>query len=323
MIYSALTTGIFAVTIIGSYWLLSMMISSEYVMDDVVKNMRVSDKQPAQVVEYKKDQQGIAVPPRGISQIKENGVLRVGYNPNQLPFSYFNAREELVGFDVELIQSLGKELDIKIEFIPYVLKTAADALNSGQFDIAISGMQMTTERIQLVSFTTPVLNLHYALVLKDYRLDEFDSDELIEKAGKTSIAHVGSYPIVEHLSDKFPNLVFVSIQSDREYFDNQGKDYDALLTSLEAGKSWTLLYPEYTTLFRREGVAAFPAAYAIAQENVSLLNFMNNWLELQRTSGKIDQLFDYWIQGKNAIPKQPRWSIIKDVLHWQESKEKN
>lgn len=95
------------------------------------------------------------------------------------------------------------------------------------------------------------------------------------------------------------------------------------MTSLEAGKTWTLLYPEYTTLFRREGVAAFPASYAVAQDNVNMLNFMNSWLELQRTSGKIDELFDYWIQGKNAIPPQPRWSVIKDVLHWKVFQEKN
>ncbi len=82
-------------------------------------------------------------------------------------------------------------------------------------------------------------------------------------------------------------------QYSKEFFDNESKDYDALLTSLEAGKSWTLLHPEYTTLCRREGIASFPASYAVAQQNANLLNFMNSWLELQRTSGKIERLFDY------------------------------
>ncbi|NOQ79216.1 MAG: hypothetical protein GQ546_07425 [Gammaproteobacteria bacterium] len=95
-----------------------------------------------------------------------------------------------------------------------------------------------------------------------------------------------------------------------------------LLTSLEAGKTWTLIHPEYMTLFRREGIVSFPASYALAQDNLNLLNFMNSWLELQRASGKVDQLFDYWIQGKNAIPLQPRWSVIKDVLHWDVPQEK-
>jgi hypothetical protein len=29
-------------------------------------------------------------------------------------------------------------------------------------------------------------------------------------------------------------------------------------------------------------------------------------------------LYDYWILGKNAVPKPPRWSVIRNVLHWVE-----
>jgi hypothetical protein len=27
-------------------------------------------------------------------------------------------------------------------------------------------------------------------------------------------------------------------------------------------------------------------------------------------------LYDYWILGKNAVPTPPRWSVIRNVLHW-------
>ena len=27
-------------------------------------------------------------------------------------------------------------------------------------------------------------------------------------------------------------------------------------------------------------------------------------------------LYDYWILGKNAVPKSPRWSVLRNVLHW-------
>lgn len=318
LLYGALTPVIFIVTLGGSYLLLNTMISSEYVMDSVVKNMQISEKLPAQVVAYSQEQSAEDRPLRSISQITKSGVLRVGYNPHQLPFSYFNEEEELVGFDIELMYALAKELKIKVAFTPYNLLEKPDqSLNKGHYDIIVSGLQMTTKRIQLVNFTTPLLNLHYALVLKDHQLDDLASDELLAKAGEIRVAHVGDYPIITYLADKFTNLRFVAIESDKKFFDNKGKDYDVLLTSLEAGKTWTLLHPEYTTMFRREGIASFPASYAVAQENVNLLNFMNSWLELQRSAGKIDQLFDYWIQGKNAVPKQPRWSVIKDVLHWK------
>jgi hypothetical protein len=34
-----------------------------------------------------------------LERIRESGVLKVGYHPDNLPFSYFNMAGELVGFD--------------------------------------------------------------------------------------------------------------------------------------------------------------------------------------------------------------------------------
>ena len=54
----------------------------------------------------------------------------------------------------------------------------------------------------------------------------------------------------------------------------------------------------------------------MAKGNMSVYTFLNGWLTLQRDSGFVNKLYSYWILGKDAKPKTPRWSIIKDVLHW-------
>ena len=316
MVYGTAATLIFGATIIGSQLLLSSMIDSEYVMDDVVRNMRVANKLPPAALEYREHSTSHTSKPRSVTEIRKSGVLRVGFNPNQIPFSYFNAESDLVGFDIDLMQELARDMETKIEFIPYTLDNVVDGLNRGRFDVAVSGLQMSTERLGVANFTSPVLDLHYSFVVKDYRVDEFESDELIRKAGTLQIAAVGSYPIIPLLEKKFPNMRFMSIQSDREFFDNQDEEYDSLLISLEAGKAWTLLRPEYTTLYRRDEIKSFPASYVVAKKNVELLSFLDGWLQLQRTSGNIEQRYDYWIQGKNAVPKQPRWSVLNNVLHW-------
>jgi len=320
ILYSSLTPLVFGLTCGGSYIALSKLISSDYVMDDVVLNMEGSQEQSPAVTE---DTTALVKAtktfsgPRSIQQITESGVLRVGFNPYQLPFSFYNGDNKLVGFDIELMTTLASELGIDIEFIPYTLgnESAIKDLNRGKFDLAVSGLQVTTQRIQRANFTTAVLDLHYALVVKDYRADYFSHPEKIEKSHIIRLATVGNYSIIPQLQKKFPGIVVSTLKTDREFFENDEK-YDALLISLEAGKAWTLLYPEYTTVFQRQGVKSFPASYAVAQKNISLLNFMNSWLELQHKSGKIDQLYDYWIQGKNAVPKTPRWSVIRNVLHW-------
>ena len=46
------------------------------------------------------------------------------------------------------------------------------------------------------------------------------------------------------------------------------------------------------------------------------LSFVNQWIELKRKDGTLDAVYKYWILGQNAEPHRPRWSIIRNVLHW-------
>ena len=42
-----------------------------------------------------------------VERLRQRGVLRVGYFEDSLPYAFFNARGELVGFDVEMALQLG------------------------------------------------------------------------------------------------------------------------------------------------------------------------------------------------------------------------
>jgi hypothetical protein len=59
-----------------------------------------------------------------------------------------------------------------------------------------------------------------------------------------------------------------------------------------------------------------PLAYAIPARDAAMLSLVNNWIELKRDDGTIDRLFAHWIMGQTPGPKAPRWSVIRDVLHW-------
>ncbi|USD35850.1 cation:dicarboxylate symporter family transporter [Ferrimonas sp. SCSIO 43195] len=318
MLYAGLTPVVVGAVLIATAVTLDKAVNTDYVMDEVVAQMRSAQSLPEEVKNYQPEQLDSTSAPRTLEQIKASGVLRIGYNPLQVPFSFYNANNELVGLDIEMMKKLASEMQLDIAFIPYASSTVLDNINRGTFDIVVSGLQMTTKRIQHVGFTNPVLTLHYAFVVKDHRADEFDRDELIRRAGALKVASVGEYAIIPALEKKFPNLVFERIESDRLFFEDDGQNYDALMISLEAGTTWTMLYPSYTTLYNREEVKSFPVAYVVARNNIELQLFLNSWLEMQQASGYVDTLYNYWILGQNAKPKQPRWSVLKDVLGWVE-----
>lgn len=76
------------------------------------------------------------------------------------------------------------------------------------------------------------------------------------------------------------------------------------------------MYPAYTVVIPQPDVLAAPIAYLIARGDQEMVDYMNNWLILKQKDQTIQALYDYWVLGKNAVPKSPRWSMIRNVLHW-------
>ena len=64
------------------------------------------------------------------------------------------------------------------------------------------------------------------------------------------------------------------------------------------------------------GLVKLPLAYPIAGHDEALASFINVWIDLKRKDGTIEALYNHWVLGRTAGPRQPRWSIIRDVLHW-------
>ena len=59
-----------------------------------------------------------------------------------------------------------------------------------------------------------------------------------------------------------------------------------------------------------------PAAYAVPKGDVEMMQFVSNWIALKRGDGTIESLYDYWMLGGASKPREPRWSIIRNVLGW-------
>ena len=48
-----------------------------------------------------------------------------------------------------------------------------------------------------------------------------------------------------------------------------------------------------------------------------MVEFVNSWILLKQRDLTIQRLFEYWFQGvKPPGTKQPRWSVLRDVLGW-------
>ena len=60
----------------------------------------------------------------------------------------------------------------------------------------------------------------------------------------------------------------------------------------------------------------FRLAYPVDRRDLEFARFLEIWIDLQRKNGMSQKFYDDWILGRDEQPKQPRWSVIRNVLHW-------
>lgn len=92
----------------------------------------------------------------GDKKAEQAKVLRVGTEPAFAPFEFPKENsKELTGFDVELVQAIGKQMGCKVEVSGMGFDALIPALNAGNIDVAIAGMTITEERKKVVTFSDP------------------------------------------------------------------------------------------------------------------------------------------------------------------------
>jgi Na+/H+-dicarboxylate symporter/ABC-type amino acid transport substrate-binding protein len=319
--YALVTVVLTAVTIGGTRGYFAYALENEYHKDEIIAEMQMLRNPVPATVHTSPPTFELPGDARGsrMERIREDGSIRVGYLADQLPFVYFNAAGDLVGFDVEMAHRLARELEVRLEFVPVLFDEVAEGLNSGYCDIVMSGLGITTKRAQEMAFSRPYLEGTLAFLVRDHRRGDFDSREAVQGLDAPKIALPNLPYFVEWIRTYLPQAQIVLLSSWPEFFEReQEEDLDAMFTAAEIGSAWSLMFPEYTVVVPHPDVVRTPAAYAMPRGDHELVNFVSSWIELKKSDGTIESLYDHWILGKTAVRKQPRWSVIRDLLHWVE-----
>ena len=250
-----------------------------------------------------------------LERIRSRGILRVGFQKDYLPYSFVNNQGNLVGLDVDLISKFAHELGVSLEFVPYTRASQQEQINKDHFDIAISGISVTLERSIRMILSEPYLIVNLALVVPDHRRTEFESEERINELENPHIAVLEGSLFEENVRRHFPRAIIDRIASPVEFFEDTQADYDALATHAESGAAWTLVHPEYTVVNPFHHPDRAPLAIAVAGFDVVLEDTLNTWISLQKVNGTIDQLSEYWLQGKEPSQEKHRRPLLPLLSH--------
>jgi len=300
---------------------LTYLIPYEYTGAKTFESMRLMG-QPVSVSEIKNIDDlkplGSAAQARPrIDIIRERGTIRVGYYSNKLPYAFRNDNNEVVGFDLDMMHALSRDLDIKIELTRLKKrKTEAQLLSDGRIDIIVGGNTITPTGALVVSYSDPYTYNTAGFIVADARRDDFTTISDIRAIKNLKLGILDNDYYIKMAKDIFPDASMVKVESPRKYFKGGYKDLDAFIYSAEAGHAWAMLYPEYSVVLPKGTIFRVPVGFMLPKGQLDYVHFINTWLRLKKDNGYQQKIYDHWILGKNPKAKKERWSVMRNVLGW-------
>ena len=99
-------------------------------------------------------------------------VLKVGMSGNQPPLTMANREGGLMGFDVDLAKALADAMKVKLEIVAIPFGELMTALENDKIDMVISGLSITPERTEEVSFVGPYMMSGKSILTKNSTLSD-------------------------------------------------------------------------------------------------------------------------------------------------------
>lgn len=93
---------------------------------------------------------------KDLAGLRDAGTIRVSNTQANPPYSFVNASNQLVGYDVDVAKETARRMGIKkVKFVVGSFETFIPGLQAGKWDAVVSGLTITDERKQQVDFSCP------------------------------------------------------------------------------------------------------------------------------------------------------------------------
>ena len=320
--FLGITAGAFILLAVGlSYFLGAVVDMKDRNKFEIRQMQLISDSGRISVLDqaYPRSIDSDVISETTLADIKQRGVLKVGFEKDRYPFTFYNDSGELVGFEVDLMAMLAEDLDVRIEFIPFKSwDRLHDLLNSGKIDIATT-LPYLSGMIIRAALSEPYLEGTICIVVEDYRRHEFSTLASIQKLPSITVGTTFDPETAKKEFQKFfpgVKVNMVRIPALRDFFEKKASGIDAVVEIAEAGTAWTLLYPRFSIVIPKPLIRKTPVGYGVSRSNRELIEYLNDWVLAKKGDGDIHRIYNHWVLGQGAMKTQPRWSFIRNVLKW-------
>jgi polar amino acid transport system substrate-binding protein len=231
-----------------------------------------------------------------LSKITKSGVIKVGMTGNQPPFSMVSKDGSLMGFEVDLAESLAESMRLNLEIVQMPFKDLLPALEKGNVDVVMSGMTITAERNLKVPFVGPYIISGKSILTKSASLAKAQNAEDLNQSDLKITALNGS------TSEKFVKTLlgdatFIGADNYDDAVKNLLEDQANVMVADFPVCALTMLrHPEAELATLNAPLTIEPIGIAVAPNDALFLNFIENYFNALALVGLLEELEAYWFE---------------------------
>ncbi len=241
---------------------------------------------------------GPSEPANELEAVRQEGKIVVGTSADYPPFEYVDEAGEMIGFDIDLANEIGKQMDLEVEIIDMPFDSLIASVQEGKIDVSIAAFNYTEERDKTVDFSDAY---YYAedgfMVVEDFG-GEITKPE--DAANYTLGVQTGS------TADGWAteNLVEAGLMSEENLFRYERMDQaaldvkngriDVLMTDYVPAQALADQVGGLKVVYHEE-VSTGPVNIITPEGSTELTNAINEVIAKMLEDGFIDQLSIKWV----------------------------
>lgn len=225
-----------------------------------------------------------------LESVQKSGKLVIGTSPDFPPFESLNTEGQVEGIEIEIMELICQELGVALEIKQMDFDSVLPGVQTGKFNVGVSGISVTPEREKNTLFTVPYCLAAQAIVVT--------SDSTIaskaDLEGKSVSVQTGTTAEEFCMKNGYTVKAFAA-NADAEVALTVGK-VDAWviddLTAAEMVASYNADHPDAPLVILDEAMTTEPYAFAFAMGNDALVDEINKILEGLLADGTIAAIFE-------------------------------
>lgn len=223
--------------------------------------------------------------------IFQRRILLVGTTGDYNPMSFYNEENKIYkGFDIALTMRIANELDVKVKFIKTTWPTLIQQTLAGDFDIAISGISITHERMTKTIMTDGYLSSGKTILCRKSDSNKFKSlDDLNRPEVKIAVNPGGTNQLFIEEFCKNANIIIHEENSEIPslILDNTA---DVMITDSVEAAFYAKQNPLLSAPLIEKPFTKNQFGILLKKENTDMLEFLNRFIDHYKQNGVIDEL---------------------------------